>query len=142
MIDVLFSYAYQIIGAFLLACFAGYIAWRNNRINRRAIAAETFRAAFTDAKLSLDRLDVLASTVVHEFYDRHIAAIHTFRHFVPWHRRRRFDASCREYQKQVDGYLNAGLISQFASEQTPDAKVQREALTKSIRRLVADANET
>jgi len=44
LIDLLVEHGFAITGALLLACFAAFLAWRNNRKNRYASACIKFRA--------------------------------------------------------------------------------------------------
>lgn len=139
LLNLLVDHAASILGVLIGAAFGAYLARRNNRLSRRADAAATFRAAFYDAQRNIDLPNVLASVVVHEFHERHLQAIDAFRPHLPRLHRHGFDAACHEYQKVADSYRSAGLIAQFASDETPVAKAQRMELKKSIARLISYA---
>lgn len=87
---------YAIIGTILLACFVGYVAYLNFRLNEFNAASAKFRAAVitelgayypihtTDWPSHVDAFFKAA-------FPNLQSAVTEFRHFVPWYRRRAFD---------------------------------------------------
>lgn len=92
------SNPWPIAGAILLACFGAYLVYRNNRLNRRAVAAAEFRNAFSGelASLSSPVPPKLPELLIAAF-PRHSAAFERFRHHLPSLRRRQFEESWRKY---------------------------------------------
>ena len=86
---------YAIIGAILLACFVGYVAHLNFRLNEFNAASAKFRTAIIAELGTLYPIitnwpqneDAFFKAVFPNLKD----AVTEFRNFVPWYRRRAFD---------------------------------------------------
>lgn len=128
------------LGYLVLACVAAYLTWRNNFKSRQAIASADFRAAFTDAIFNLTEIDIPSSEVVNVFRVQHLAAIKSFRYFIPWHNRQTFDKATENYRQCCDKCLEGGIFNIAASESTDYAKANRKVLLDSIYDLLSYSN--
>lgn len=142
MAEAFLSNSYAVLGAVLLASFAGFIAWRNNRASRVAIASAAFRTAFADALLRLTASHNATSTIIFQNHDGHLAAIIAFRPYVTWYRRRSFESSGKEYSLQANIQKAKGPIEALAFDFTPEAQAQRAALLASVKQLLSHASAT
>lgn len=102
MIEAFFSSPYSILGAILLASFAGYIAWRNGHKARIAVAAATFRAAIDPTVFySFNGSVALHGHVLHaaliQTFPAHMAAAHEFRRYLNPIERWRFSRAWKAY---------------------------------------------
>ena len=142
MIEAFFSNPYAIIGAVLLTSFGGFVAWRNNRANRVALAAATFREAFGDAQLRLAASPDTSSTIIFQNHNGHLAAIVAFRPYVARYRRRSFERASKEYSLQANIQKAKGPLEGLVFEGMTEAQAQRAALLASIEKLVSHASAT
>jgi hypothetical protein len=99
MIEFIIANFSPIAGTISLACFVGYIGWRNNFKVRQANAAAALRAAFASEISTLesparttDVRDILVSA-----FDRHSEAVAIFRHNLSWFRKRQFNQTWQQY---------------------------------------------
>lgn len=142
MIEAFFSNPYSVLGAILLASFAGFVAWRNNHANRVAVASSAFRAAFNDALLRLTASREATSIIIFQNHNDHLAAIFAFQPYVPWYRRRSFERAAKEYSLQANIQKAKGPLEALAFDFTPEAQAQRAALLSSVQKLLRHASET
>ena len=142
MIEAIFSNPYNVLGAVLLASFAGFITWRNNRANRVAIASDAFRAAFADALLRLTASREATSIIIFQNHNGHLAAIIAFRPYVAWYRRCSFERAGKEYSLQANIQKAKGPIEALAFDFTSEAQEQRAALLASVQKLLSHASAT
>jgi hypothetical protein len=99
MIEFIIAHIYAVSGSILLACFVGYINWRNNLKSRQAAIASAFRAAFAPELTALSsptRTKTVRGILVSGF-TRHNEAAITFRQTLCWFNRRGFDKAWQQY---------------------------------------------
>lgn len=142
MIDAFFANPYPVLGAILLAAFAGFVAWRNNHASRIAVASAAFRTAFNDALLRLIASREATSIIIFQNHNNHLAAIFAFRPYVAWYRRRGFERAAEEYSLQANIQRDKGPIEALVFDFTPEAKAQRSALLKAVQKLLTYAAAT
>lgn len=142
MIEAFFSNPYAILGAVLLASFAGFIAWRNNHANRVAVASAAFRTAFNDALLRLTSSRDATSIIIFQNHNGHLAAIFAFQPYVAWYRRRSFERAAKDYSLQANIQKGKGPLEALAFDFTPEAQAQRAALLASVKKLLSHASAT
>jgi len=92
----LLSNPWPAIGAILLAAWVGYIAYRNNRRNRLAAAAATFRSAIDPSAFSGIRGHQLHGALIKAF-PAHCEAAKEFRRYLGPIDRFRFERAWRAY---------------------------------------------
>ncbi len=109
MIEAFFSNIYAILGTVLLACFGGYIAWRNGHKARIAIACITFRSDVLGALSGLYPIPVnwpdSGGAVNHMLAAAFPAlqrAVAEFRDVLPRRKRRGFDKAWHAYRAGSD----------------------------------------
>lgn len=142
MIEAFFFNPYAVLGAILLASFAGFIAWRNNRASRVAVASAAFRTAFADALLRLSASREATSIIIYQNHNGHLSAIITFQPYVVWYRRGSFERAAKEYSLQANIQQAKGPLEALAFDFTPEAQAQRAALLASVQKLLSHASST
>ena len=142
MIEAFFTNPYAILGTVLLTAFGGFIAWRNNRANRVAIASAAFRTAFADALLRLSASHEATSIIIFQNHNAHLAAIIAFRPYVAWYRRGRFEAAGKEYSLQANIQKAKGPLEALVFDFTPEAQAQRAATLSAVQKLLSHASAT
>ena len=142
MIEAFFSNPYAVLGAVLLTSFAGFVAWRNNRANRVAIASTAFRAAFNDALLRLTASREATSIIIFQNHNGHLAAIFAFQPYVTWYRRRSFESAAKEYSLQANIQNAKEPLEALVFDFTPEAQAQRATLLSAVKKLLNHASET
>ena len=142
MIEAFFANPHSVLGAILLASFAGFVAWRNNHASRVAVASAAFRTAFNDALLRLTASREATSIIIFQSHNNHLAAIFAFRPYVAWYRRRSFERAAEEYSLQANIQKAKGPLEALVLDFTPEAQEQRAALLKSVQQLLTYAAVT
>jgi len=144
MIEAFFANPNAVIGSVLLACFGGYIVWRNNFKSRRAAACADFRSAIlaqlgaiypTPANWPAD-----ITTFLRVAFPKLQTAVAAFRPFVPLWRRPAFDHAWFIYRLGLGGReIDQQLYHQYmAFDDNPNYK---EKLRENVDRLLSFANE-
>lgn len=105
MIEAFFANPYAVIGAVLLACFGGYVAYRANRKGRIAEAAATFRAAIDPSVFSTPRGHQLHGVLI-KVFPKHREAAKEFRRHLGPIARLRFDRAWRAYHGGSEEHPN------------------------------------
>ena len=106
------NFTSTITGAFLLACFVGYIAWRNGKKVRVANAALTFRNAIDPDKFKGLEGHGLHSAMIQIFPD-HKKAVHEFRLHLGIIGKFRLDRAWKAYnggEEEYPDYFKAYCI--------------------------------
>lgn len=107
---ILFNYKFQIAGNLVLAGIGAIIIYFNSRKNRRAAAAEKFRAVFcaklkglypTPSQWPQD-FNILNNRLREAFVSLQ-AAVDEFKRFVPLYRRKGFNMAWRQYRLGKEG---------------------------------------
>ncbi|WP_148207852.1 hypothetical protein [Methylotenera mobilis] len=92
---------YIVIGSILLACFVGYVAYLNFRLNEFNTASAKFRSAIIAELGTLYPIATNWPKNEDAFFKAAFpnmqAAVTEFRHFVPCYRRRAFDNAWLRY---------------------------------------------
>jgi hypothetical protein len=152
MIEAFFSNIYAILGAIVLACFVGYIAWRNGHKARRAIACDAFRRAVLDALPGLYP-DTVNWPVDIRGYLRNAfpalqSAVVAFRPFVSRRKLSDFDLAWHSFYGATDTQNEAQKYHQYMGFHEPGttsasghAKSQ-ELFHTNVQNLFKFANET
>jgi hypothetical protein len=146
MIEAILTNLYSVLSAILLACFGGYIVWRNNFKSRRAQACASFRAAVLAALEGLYPVpskwpqdSVAIDPILREVFPRLQTAVANFRPFVPWWRRHHFDRAWFRYHCSTGRSVDAQVYHHYMpfSDQ-PDPKLSFHA---NVQRLLSFASE-
>ena len=145
MIEAFFTNLYAVFAAVLLACFVGYVAWRNNFKSRRAAACNAFRSAVlaelgaiypTPAAWPAD-----ITTFLRSAFPKLQAAVITFKPFVPWWHRAAFEHAWFIYRLGADSReIDKQVYHQYMGfNDNPNYK---EKFRENVNRLLSFANET
>ncbi len=99
-----------ILGAFLLACFGAYLAWRNGYKARRAAAAAKFRGAVLTSLQGLypvpvawPKNDLRIREELKERFPGLQTGVAEFETYVPWYKRKAFAESWSRYRLGDEG---------------------------------------
>jgi len=145
MVEAFFTNPYAVIGSILLACFVGYIGWRNNYKSRRAAACYTFRSAFLSELGTIYPTPANWPANIDNFlraaFPRLQSAVVNFKPYVPWWHRKSFDNAWFVYRLGSDGReIDQQCYHQYMSfESNPNYK---DKLRENVDRLLSYANET
>lgn len=127
-----------------MACFGGYIAWRNNVKSRRAEACSIFRSAVL-AELGSIYPNATAwpaadiDTFLRARFTALQTAVENFRPFVPWWRRYFFDRAWFHYRCSTGRKIDVQCYHHyrdFSGPTNPQLTFQA-----NVRRLLSFANE-
>lgn len=106
MFDVFLNNLYAIAGAFLLACFGGYLAWRNGHKVRLAAAGAELRRAFADELRVFEFEPNIEGHALHamlaQTLPKHRAAVKEFRLYLSPLQRYRFDRAWKRFHGGSD----------------------------------------
>lgn len=107
MLDALLENQYFVLGALLLACFVGYVTWRNNFKSRHAAACNVFRSAILTELGALYPTPARWLSDINTFprsaFPKLQTAVTTFKPFVPWWCRAAFERAWFIYRLGPDG---------------------------------------
>jgi hypothetical protein len=141
MIEFIIANFYPIAGAISLACFVGYIGWRNNFKVRQANAAATFRAAFADTLSALRNTNSDPADILIEAFPAHEIAVNEFGVFLCFSRKA-FHRAWNQYAYHETTGIQ--FLEQYSSAgcSISEAKQRREFAIKRLEHLLSYANQS
>ncbi len=136
------EYLPAIFGAILLACFGGFIAYRNNRLSRLAAAASAFRASFADILSSLRNEREDAHQLLETAFKQHESAVVEFARFLGPIKRKRFLEEWKAYYCHESA--NILFLEQYSGAGSSSGKreMRRNLAIKRIEQLLSYAKQT
>lgn len=142
MADLL-SNPWPAAGVVLMACLVAYLAFRNNKKNRRANACADFRAAISAALVGLypEPSDWPSNIDSHlrQAFPALQTAVTRFRPFVPWYRRRGFDRAWLRYRSAYERKVDVQCYHHYiAYDDQPDPKA---TLRRNVSALLSYADD-
>jgi hypothetical protein len=161
MIEYFLANPYVVFGSILIACFVGYIAWRNNVKSRRADACSKFRASVLSALDGFYPIPVNWPKDLHSTDQKlravfpHLqTAVAEFRYFVPVMKRRGFDRAWFVYRLGENGreidrqcyhqympFISSSVVN--GKEFTEDnSKAYAEKFKRNVDAILSYAKET
>jgi hypothetical protein len=143
MIEAFFSNPYPVIGDALLACFIGYVAHRNNKFIRLAVAAAAFRASFSGTLASLRNGSDDPYPMLEQQFLTHESSVLEFALHLNYIQRERFMKSWHDYYC-LDGDSANPLLAQYSKHlgSTELATKNRNLAIQRIEQLLTYAKQT
>jgi hypothetical protein len=142
MIEAFFSNPYAVIGAVLLACFSGYIVYRNNKLSRFAAASAAFRSAFSDAYSKIRNGNDNPFTILTAAFPGHETAVLEFARYLGPIARKGLLEAWRKFHSHEKA--NIRFLEQYTTTGVSLSQVQsnRKLAIQRIEHLLSYAKQT
>ena len=141
MIELLIANFYPISGAVLLACFVGFINWRNNFKTRQANAAAIFRKIFSDVLIQIQSNEVDPQAFFEERLLVHESAVLEFSKYLGSVERKRFMKAWHDYQYHDGVHFRFSVPYSILGGSIEQKRKNREIAVSRIHDLVSYANQ-
>ena len=145
--DIIIKYRGGIAGTLIMAFVVAYLASRNNRLNRLAIASTTFRNTILTELKGLYPIPTewpkdisMLDQRLRQAFPNLQTIVTNFRPFVPWYRRRAFDKAWFIYRLGKDGReIDEQLYHQYMS--FSDNPNYKEHFKRNVDKLLSYAKQ-